>query len=106
MSTCYFKKHIAAFIFNYGHTTPLQLNNSVDISLTVSQQHEMWLQKVFVTESSMRKIMYPHIHLYGTTGLDQAGFIKCGKGPHIKMFTLPCQSQNKVDRRKIVITIP
>jgi len=46
MSTCYFKKHIAAFITNYGHTTPLQLYNSVDISLPVSQRHEMWLQKV------------------------------------------------------------
>ena len=39
-------KNIAAFITNYGHTTPLQLYNSVDISLPVSQRHEMWLQKV------------------------------------------------------------
>ena len=40
------QKHIAAFITNYGHTTPLQLYNSVDDTLPVSERHEMWLQKV------------------------------------------------------------
>ena len=37
------KKHIAA---NYGHTTPLQLYNSVNNALPVLERHEIWLKKI------------------------------------------------------------
>ena len=50
MGTCYFKKHIAAFIANYGHTIPLQLYNSVDDALPVSERHEIWLDNLFAIE--------------------------------------------------------
>jgi len=46
IGTCYFKKHITAFISHYGHMTPLQLYNSVDNSLTPSERHEIWLHKI------------------------------------------------------------
>ena len=46
VGTCYFKKHIAAFIANYGHSTPVQLYNSTDNSLPPSERHQLWLQKI------------------------------------------------------------
>ena len=46
IGTCYFKKHIAAFIATYGHSTPLHLYNSIDNSLPVLERHKVWLQRV------------------------------------------------------------
>ena len=46
VGTCYFKKHIAAFIANYEHSTPVQLYNSIDKSLSDEEKHELWLQKI------------------------------------------------------------
>ena len=46
MGTCYFKKHLPAFISNKGHSTPLQLYNSIDPSLPTMQRHQVWLQEI------------------------------------------------------------
>jgi len=46
IGTCYFKKHIAAFIATYGHSTSLHLYNSIDNSLPVLERHKVWLQRV------------------------------------------------------------
>jgi len=46
VGTCYFKKHLAAFVSVYGHETPTHLYNSVDHSLQTQQKHEIWLQKI------------------------------------------------------------
>ena len=46
VGTCYFKKHITAFIANYSHSTPSHLYNSIDTSLSTVQKHQAWLQKI------------------------------------------------------------
>jgi len=46
VGTCYFKKHLAAFVSVYGHETPTHLYNSIDHSLQTQQKHEIWLQKI------------------------------------------------------------
>ena len=44
--------HAEAFIANYGHSTPVQLYNSIDSSLPSSEQHQCWLQKIRQTVSN------------------------------------------------------
>ena len=44
VGTCYFKKHIAAFIANYSHST--------DTCLSVTERHQAWLQKIRQTVSN------------------------------------------------------
>lgn len=47
IGTCYFpKKHLPAFISNKGHSTPLQLYNSIDPSLPSMERHRVWLQEI------------------------------------------------------------
>ena len=43
IGTCYFKKHLPAFISNKGHSTPLQLYNSIGPSLPPMERHQVWL---------------------------------------------------------------
>ena len=43
VGTCYFKRHISAFT---GHETPMQLYNSVDDTLPVSERHKIWIKKL------------------------------------------------------------
>ena len=38
---CYFKKHLAAFVSNYGFSTPIQLYNFTEASLVPSQRHQV-----------------------------------------------------------------
>ena len=52
VGTCYFKKHIAAFIANYNHSTPIQLYNSTDTQLSITERHQAWLQKIRQTVSN------------------------------------------------------
>ena len=42
----------------------------------------------------MRKTEYQHIHLYGATGLDQVGSIKCGKCRASVYSSLPQPEQS------------
>ena len=51
VGTCYFKKHIAAFISLFSCETPVQLFNSLDPSLLPRERHETWLQKIRDTVS-------------------------------------------------------
>ena len=46
IGTCYFKKHITAFIANYGHSTPHHLYNSIEKSLPALERHKVWLQRI------------------------------------------------------------
>ena len=46
VGTCYFKKHLAAFISLYEHQTPIHLFNSLDHSLDPLHRHEKWLQSI------------------------------------------------------------
>ena len=46
VGTCYFKKHLAAFIALKGHETPFHLYNSLDASLPNREKHELWLQEI------------------------------------------------------------
>ena len=46
IGTCYFKKHLPAFITLYGHETPKHLYNSIDSSLQPNVKHELWLKKI------------------------------------------------------------
>ena len=52
VGTCYFKKHIAAFIANYEYSTPIQLYNSIDKSLPTEERHQGWLQKIRLVVSN------------------------------------------------------
>jgi len=44
--TCYFKKHLAAFIAIKGHETPFYLYNSLDAYLLNRKKHEAWLKEI------------------------------------------------------------
>ena len=46
IGTCYFKRHLSAFISNKGHSTPVQLYNSIDPSLPAKERHQVWLQEI------------------------------------------------------------
>jgi len=46
VGTCYFKRHYKAMVAIYSTETPTQLFNSIDDSLSPSQKHEAWLQKI------------------------------------------------------------
>ena len=46
VGTCYFKKHLAAFIAIKGHETPIHLYNSLDTSLSNTEKHSLWLQEI------------------------------------------------------------
>ena len=46
IGTCYFKKHLPAFITLYGLETPKHLYNSIDPSLPPNKKHELWLKKI------------------------------------------------------------
>ena len=46
IGTCYFKKHLPAFITLYGHETPKHLYNSIDSSLQSNVKHKLWLKKI------------------------------------------------------------
>ena len=46
VGTCYFKRHLAAFIAIKGHETPVQLYNSLDTTLSPRDKHELWLQEI------------------------------------------------------------
>ena len=48
VGTCYFKKHIAAFITLFSCETPVQLFNSLESS---TEKHQIWLQKIRDTVS-------------------------------------------------------
>ena len=52
IGSCYFKKHINGFNSNYGHSTPVQLYNSIDSSLPLQERHQCWLQKIRKTVSN------------------------------------------------------
>ena len=43
VSGCYFKRHISAFT---GHETTIQLYNSVDDTLPVSERHKIWIKNL------------------------------------------------------------
>lgn len=51
VGTCYFKKHLAAFISLYNSESPVQLYNSLDPSLPDRERHELWLQTIRKTAS-------------------------------------------------------
>ena len=44
--TCYFKKHVTAFIVLKGHNTPNHLYNSLDPSLPIEDRHKQWLHEI------------------------------------------------------------
>ena len=46
VGTCYFKKHLAAFIANYNYSTPIQLYNSLEQSLSIPDKHKLWIQQI------------------------------------------------------------
>lgn len=46
VGTCYFKKHLAAFIANYNYSTPIQLYNSLEQSLSTPDKHKLWIQQI------------------------------------------------------------
>ena len=39
MGTCYFKRHLSAFVSNKGHLTPVQLFNSIDPFLLAKESY-------------------------------------------------------------------
>ena len=46
IGTCYFKKHLSAFVALKGHKTPTHLYNSLDPSLQMTEKHKQWLQQI------------------------------------------------------------
>ena len=46
VGTCYFKKHVTAFIALKGHNTPNHLYNSLDPSLPIEDRHKQWLHEI------------------------------------------------------------
>ena len=46
IGTCYFKKHLSAFVALKGHKTPTHLYNSLDPSLQIKEKHMQWLQQI------------------------------------------------------------
>ena len=46
VGTCYFKKHLSAFIALKGHNTPNHLYNSLDPSLQLEERHKQWLHQI------------------------------------------------------------
>ena len=51
VETCYFKKHVTAFIALKGHNTPNHLYNSLDPSLPIEYRHKQWLHEIRETVS-------------------------------------------------------
>ena len=46
IGTCYFKKHLSAFVALKGHKIPTHLYNSLDPSLQMTEKHKQWLQQI------------------------------------------------------------
>ena len=46
IGTCYFKKHLTAFIALKGHDTPTHLYNSLDPLLQTEEKHKLWLRLI------------------------------------------------------------
>lgn len=46
VGSCYFKKHLSAFVAIKGHKTPFHLYNSISASLPNRDKHELWLQEI------------------------------------------------------------
>ena len=61
VGTCYFKRHISAFT---GHETPIQLYNSVDDILPVSERHKIWIKKIRETVSNIILIEEDRVPTY------------------------------------------
>lgn len=51
VGTAYFKKHFTAFASIYGHESPQQFYNSTDTSLTATERHNVWIDKIRITVS-------------------------------------------------------
>jgi len=47
IGTCYFKKHLTAFIALKGHKTPKHLYNSLDPSIQLEEKHKLWLNQIW-----------------------------------------------------------
>ena len=56
IGSCYFIRHRNAFDATYGHSTPVQLYNSIDSSLPIQERHQCWLQKIRQTTNT--RIVY------------------------------------------------
>ena len=46
IGTCYFKKHLTAFVALKGHKTPAHLYNSLDPLLQLEEKHKQWLHQI------------------------------------------------------------
>ena len=83
VGTCYFKRHLAAFISLYGHETPTHLYNSLDPSLQPRERHRTWPQKI--REAVSDRITNEEERVPSFTSLWRhwlracAGYVKCGK---------------------------
>ena len=49
VGSCYFKKHLAAFISLFKSETPSQLFNTMDPTMTKNERHELWLRTIRTT---------------------------------------------------------
>ena len=67
VGTCYFKRHLAAFIASKGHETPFHLYNSLDTSLSNTEKHTIWIQEIRKVVSE--RILNEEERLPSTTSL-------------------------------------